>query len=81
MFAIPWTIAAVIESDGREKFNNFFRRVLAGDVDFFPKPDSIPKLEPPFPEVSTVHDFFYEVGVRLWVCLLIVIIIVNKPIM
>jgi len=63
MFSIPWSIAAVTETDGREKFNSFFRDLLVGKIEAYPVPESIgSKLELSFPDVGTVHDFCYEVS-------------------
>ena len=61
LFSIPWSIAAVADSDGKQKFNIFFKELISGKNESLPIPESIGKLETVFPEVGTVHDFCFEV--------------------
>ena len=61
MFGIPWSIGALIDPDGRAKFDKFFRDLIHGNIEEFPIPKSIGKIEGMFPENSTVYDFHLEV--------------------
>jgi len=61
LFAIPWSFAAVTESDSREKFDRFFRDLVTDKNENYPAPESIGKLEGLFPDVGLVQDFCFEV--------------------
>jgi len=61
LFAIPWSFAAVTESDSREKFDRFFRDLVTDKNENFRVPASITKLEGLFPDVGLVQDFCFEV--------------------
>ncbi len=65
MFAVPWSIGAVVDVDGREKFDTFFREILAGKDEEHPLPKAVgAKIEVPFPDHGMVYDYCYEVGWR-----------------
>ena len=61
LFAIPWSFAAVTETDSREKFDRFFRDLVTDKNDDFRVPESIGKMEGMFPEAGLVQDFCFEV--------------------
>lgn len=61
MFSIPWSIAAVVDVDGREKFDAFFRDLLTGKDEKNPIPKDIGKIEIPFPDNGMVYDYCFEV--------------------
>jgi len=65
LFAEPWTLAAVCDSDSREKFDRFYRDLVTDKNEDFRVPASIGKLEGIFPDVGRAMDFCYEV----WLCL------------
>ena len=60
LFAIPWTIAAVVDVDGRHKFDAFYKELVAGTKEE-PIPKAINKFEVPLPNDS-VYDIYFEVG-------------------
>ena len=62
MFSLTWSIAGVIDVDGRAKFDTFFREVLAGKSEEYPCPKLIGKIDIPFPENGQVYDFCFEVS-------------------
>ena len=61
MFSIPWSIGAVVDVDGREKFDAFFREMLAGKNEEHPIPKDIGKIDIPFPENGLIYDYCFEV--------------------
>jgi len=61
LFAIPWSIGAVIDSDGREKFNFFYRSFLLGKDRNSSVPPTVGEIDVPFPENEQVYDYFYDV--------------------
>jgi len=61
LFAVPWTLAAVCDSDSREKFDKFYRDLVTDKNEDFRIPASIGKLEGIFPDVGRAMDFCYEV--------------------
>lgn len=64
MFAIPWSIGAVVDYDGREKFDQFYRSVLLGKSTSCPTgpvPENFGSVYIPLPDAGTVYDYFFEV--------------------
>lgn len=61
LFAVPWSIGAVVDVDGRTLFDAFFRDLYQGKIEDFPIPKVVSKLEVPFPENQSIYDFWYEV--------------------
>ncbi|ESP01004.1 hypothetical protein LOTGIDRAFT_225521 [Lottia gigantea] len=59
MFSVPWTIGAMVDVDGRGKFDGYYRELLAGKFEDHPVPKSV-KIDIPFPPDNHVYDFFYE---------------------
>ncbi len=65
MFSIPWSIGAVIDVDGRQKFDQFFRDMIAGKDKTNPIPNSIGKVDILFPEAGLIYDYCFQVGVHI----------------
>ena len=62
LFGIPWSIGGVLDVDGREKFDKFYREILLGHDEDLPMPKVMGnKLEIPYPENGLVYDYAYEV--------------------
>ena len=61
MFSIPWSVGAVVDPDGREKFDAYYRDLLAGKDEANPVPKAIGKIEIPFPDTGIVYDYCFEV--------------------
>ena len=66
LFAVPWTFAAVSDSDSREKFDRYYRDIVTDKNEDFRIPASIGKLEGLFPDVGRVMDFCFEVVYAYW---------------
>jgi len=63
IFTIPWSIAAVVDIDGRQKFDQFYRQLLHGDIQDFPVPKClVGKLELPSSD-GLIYDFCWDVRV------------------
>ena len=60
LFAIPWTIGAVVDVDGRHKFDAFYKELVGGHTEDAPLPKAVGKLEVPLPNDS-VYDIYFEV--------------------
>ena len=67
LFSVPWSIGAVTDPDGREKFSNFLRELMHGKNEEYPVPKSIGKLEAPIPDSGLVYDYCYEVCLFIFV--------------
>ena len=61
LFALPWSLGALIDLDGRVKFDQYIRDLLAGKMEDHPVPKSVGKIEVPFPDTGLVYDYCYEV--------------------
>ncbi|XP_021341821.1 dynein heavy chain 12, axonemal-like isoform X1 [Mizuhopecten yessoensis] len=67
LFSIPWSIAAVVDVDGREKFDHFYKDIVGGKMDQYPMPKAVGKLEVPLPSEQNVYNVFFEQKARgLW---------------
>uniref|UniRef100_A0A0L8HIS0 Uncharacterized protein n=1 Tax=Octopus bimaculoides TaxID=37653 RepID=A0A0L8HIS0_OCTBM len=64
MFAIPWSIGAVIDVDGRLAFDSFFRELYLGKNESYPIPKAIGKIDIPIPEVFSIYDYWFEFKLR-----------------
>ena len=62
LFGLPWSIGAVIDVDGRAKFDESFRNIVSGKNEDHPIPKLIGKIETPFPDAGLVYDYCYEVS-------------------
>ena len=64
IFAIPWSIAAMVDVDGRQKFDQFYRQLLLGQLQEFPVPHClVGKLDLPPAGDGLIYDFCLEVRV------------------
>lgn len=61
LFAIPWTIGALIDPDGRERFDFYLKQLLSGKVEEFPIPKALGKIDLMFPDKDSVYDYMPEV--------------------
>lgn len=61
LFAIPWSLGAVIDADGREKFDQFYRMILSGKVEDCPIPGALDSISVSFPENGQIYDYYYDV--------------------
>ncbi|XP_069101059.1 dynein axonemal heavy chain 12-like isoform X1 [Argopecten irradians] len=67
LFSIPWSIAACVDVDGRDKFDNFYKDIVGGKMDNHPVPKAIGKLDVPLPSEQSVYNVFFEQKARgLW---------------
>ena len=62
IFAVPWSIGAITDPDGRIKFDRFYRDLWLGKNEQCPVPKSLGKVEVPIPENGLVFDYCYEVS-------------------
>lgn len=62
LFSVVWGIGGCMDEDGRNKFGEFLRPILAGKVPELPVPESIGgRCDFQMPDVGLVYDYFYEV--------------------
>lgn len=73
MFGIVWSIGAMVDTDGRAKFDAFYRELLVGKHEENPVPKQLGKLDSPFPTEHLVYDFMYEVSTVWKMCALLTI--------
>ncbi|XP_060028831.1 dynein axonemal heavy chain 3 isoform X1 [Erinaceus europaeus] len=60
LFALVWTVAGTINSDGKKKFDLFFRNLLMGMNDNHPRPKSVKLTKNNiFPEKGSIYDFYF----------------------
>ena len=64
-FSIPWSIGGVIDVDGREKFDKYYRDLLSGKFEEHPIPKVLTKLDAPMPETGLVYDYCFEVCIKI----------------
>ena len=68
LFSLTWSLGATLDHASREKFDKFFREILSGLNDDFPRPKSV-KLSKQnnFPDRNLVFDFcFLKKGNGQW---------------
>lgn len=63
LFSIPWSIAAVVDNDGRQKFDSFYKELLSGKNESCPVPKSVGKFDVPMPDAMSCYDVFFEVNI------------------
>lgn len=62
LFGIPWSLGGVLDVDGQQLFDKFYRDLLLGTDEDLPMPKIMGnKLEIPYPENGLVYDYAYEV--------------------
>ncbi|XP_071083415.1 dynein axonemal heavy chain 12-like isoform X1 [Haliotis cracherodii] len=64
LFSTPWSIGGVVDVDGRQKFDVFFKDLLSGKFEEHPLPKVLGKIEVPFPSDNMVYDVMYEQKAR-----------------
>ncbi|ODM99586.1 Dynein heavy chain 7, axonemal [Orchesella cincta] len=61
MFATIWSVAGILDTDSRIKFDTFIRFLVSGKDTAHPFPESMPpKFETTFPNDGSVYDWQYE---------------------
>ena len=60
-FSIPWTIASVVDVDGRSKFDAFYKELLGGKIEESPVPKAVGKFDTPMPDNMSCYDCYFEV--------------------
>jgi len=62
VFAVPWSIGAVVDTDGRRKFDEYFRQLLVGDIKDHPVPGCLAgMLDQPPADQGLIYDFCWKV--------------------
>lgn len=56
-----WGLGSIIKGDCRNKFDTFFRKIILGNIDQHPKPQTfkLTKIHL-FPDTGTVFDYVYD---------------------
>ena len=69
LFSLVWSIGANLNVDGRDRFNIFFRDVIAGINPQYQKPKTVKLTKSNiFPERGTIYDYYFEKsGAGKWV--------------
>jgi len=66
IFCIPWSIAAVVDIDSRQKFDRFYRQLLNGEIQDLPVPACLVGiLDVPSADDGLIYDFCWEVRVTV----------------
>ncbi|ESO02212.1 hypothetical protein HELRODRAFT_65497 [Helobdella robusta] len=60
MFAIPWSIGGLLDADGREKFDKFYRDLLSGNNSLYPLLPGLDKITNMFPEDQICYNYVFE---------------------
>lgn len=60
-FSIPWSIGAVVDVDGRQKFDTFFKDLVIGKFEKHPVPKQLGKFDVPIPTDISIYDVYFEV--------------------
>ena len=61
-----WSVGAVVDTDGRAKFDTFLRDILSGKNEQHPYPAEVgTKLDVPFPTEGLLYDYMYDVSITL----------------
>jgi len=62
IFAVPWSIASVVDTDGRQKFDQFFRQLLVGDIKDHPVPGCLAgMIDQPPSDNRLIYDYCWKV--------------------
>ncbi|GAA6083040.1 dynein heavy chain 3, axonemal, partial [Tachysurus ichikawai] len=61
LFAVVWTVGGTINGDSRKKFDVFYRNLLTGTMDEYPRPKSVKLTKNSlFPERGLVYDYYFH---------------------
>ena len=55
MFGCAWSLGATVNSEGREKFNDFLKELLSSKP-----PPTVGKIDLPFPDSATIYDAMFD---------------------
>jgi len=70
LFSLVWTVGAVVDMEGRKKFDNILRKLLVGDPPAELKPfmkGAARKVTQLFPEGKLVYDFTFDKTKGKWI--------------
>ncbi|CAO2583041.1 Dynein axonemal heavy chain 3, partial [Lemmus lemmus] len=60
LFSLVWTVAGTINAESRKKFDLFFRNLIMGIDDRYPRPKSVKLTKNNiFPERGSIYDFYF----------------------
>lgn len=61
IFSLIWSLGSTLKSDSRIKFDTFFRKIILGNVEQYPKPPSFKLTKNHlFPDNGTIYDYVYD---------------------
>ncbi|XP_068605783.1 dynein axonemal heavy chain 12-like [Brachionichthys hirsutus] len=67
-YALVWSIGGSCDSNSREKFSSFVRKLLSGESAEHPVPQTVGRWACPLDEEGLVYDYFYKFdGAGSWV--------------
>ena len=70
LFSLVWSVGATCDHDGHEKFSEFFRELISGELvrelssgelEEHKTPPTVGKVECPIPPEGLVYDYLFEV--------------------
>jgi len=64
LFSLTWSIAGVVDLDGRRKFSSFLIKMQHGDDFEHPLDKEVGKIEVPYPDDKVVHDLMWTMSGR-----------------
>ncbi|XP_028312358.1 dynein heavy chain 12, axonemal [Gouania willdenowi] len=59
-FSLVWSVGGCCDADSREKFSDFFRKLVSGETKEHPIPEKVEKWVCSMDEKGLVYDYFYE---------------------
>lgn len=61
IFSLIWSLGSTIKNDSRNKFDAFFRKIILGNNDQYPKPQNFKLTKTQlFPDIGMVYDYLYD---------------------
>ncbi|XP_066944541.1 dynein axonemal heavy chain 3-like [Macrobrachium rosenbergii] len=67
-FVVPWTIGSTITGTSRRLFDQFFRTLLQGKMEKYPKPDCFRLTRAMLPpDTGLVYDYLYDKETQKWI--------------
>lgn len=67
MFALVWSVGGTMTGDSRKKFDVFFRTLVSGTDQDYPRPKIIKLAKSNlFPDRGTIYDFFFQKIGGIW---------------